>query len=187
MLVNDEPIESARQVQEQVQQAYGFDASEKLIRKTMKQDLKMSFRLAKRVPKQGNTERCLVLRQQYAIKMMELLEEGRRIINVDESWLNETSFYRKLWHPKDQVCSVPMQTVSPRLSLIAAIDTDGRTWYTLTQANTYSDVMLLFFKHLIEWLDQETPMWREDAVFLLDGARYHTSPETKEHLRRLGL
>ena len=46
-----------------MQLAYGVDVSEKLIRKTMKWDMKMSFRLAKRVPKQGNTERCLVLRQ----------------------------------------------------------------------------------------------------------------------------
>ena len=79
---------------------YGIDASLKQVRQTMKCDMHMSFRLAKRVPKQGNTERCLVLRQQYAIKMMELLEEGRHIINIDESWLNETSFYRKLWYPK---------------------------------------------------------------------------------------
>ena len=119
--------------------------------------------------------------------MIQLLEKGRRIINVDESWLNETSFYRKLWHPKRQVCSIPMQTVSPRISLIAAIDTDGRTWFTLTQANTDSDIMLLFFTKLILLLDQEASSWRDDVVFLLDGARYHTSPETKDHLRRLGL
>ena len=119
--------------------------------------------------------------------MLELLEQGRRIINVDESWLNETSFYRKLWHPKAEVCSVPMQTVSPRLSLIAAMDTDGRVWFALTQANTDSDVMLLYFTHLLRLLDQDTPTWRDDTIFLLDGARYHTSPETKEHLRRLGL
>ena len=60
---NDVPIENAKQVQKHVKQGYGVDASEKLIRQTMKRDMRMSFRLAKRVPKQGNTERCLVLRQ----------------------------------------------------------------------------------------------------------------------------
>ena len=119
--------------------------------------------------------------------MLKLLEDGRRVINIDESWLNETSFYRKLWYPKSQVCSVPTQTVSPRISLIAAIDTDGLVWFTLTQANTDSDVMLLFFSKLLEQLDKDTPLWRDNTIFLLDGARYHTSPETKEHLRRLGL
>ena len=55
-----------------------------------------------------------MLRQQYALKMLDLLEhtEGeqknrRRIINIDESWLNETTFYRKIWMPKNEACSVP--------------------------------------------------------------------------------
>jgi transposase len=26
-----------------------------------------------------------------------LLEQDRRIVNVDESWLNETNFIRKIW------------------------------------------------------------------------------------------
>ena len=51
--------------------------------------------------------RCLVLRQQYALKMLPLLESGRRIINVDESWLNGTNFVRgsdyvcDFWHEQD--------------------------------------------------------------------------------------
>ena len=48
----------------------------------------MGYRKAATVPVQANSERCLILRQQYAIKMLPLLESGRRIINVDESWIN---------------------------------------------------------------------------------------------------
>ena len=48
----------------------------------------LGFRLAKTVPLQVNLGRSLVLRQQYALKMLPLLEANRRIINVDESWLN---------------------------------------------------------------------------------------------------
>ena len=33
----------------------------------MRKELRMGFRLAKSVPIQANTERCLVLRQQYAL------------------------------------------------------------------------------------------------------------------------
>ena len=42
----------------------------------------------------------MVLRQQYAKEMLPLLEQGTRIINVDESWLSETNFIRKMWAPK---------------------------------------------------------------------------------------
>ena len=38
----------------------------------------------------------MVIRQQYALKMLELLRERKRIINIDESWLNETILFVKL-------------------------------------------------------------------------------------------
>ena len=60
--------------------------------------------------------------------------------------------------------------VAPRISLLLALDTDGKMWSALTQANTDADVMLLFLRHLIRRLDQESPGWEEDTIFLLDNA-----------------
>ena len=71
--------------------------------------------------------------------------------------------------------------------MIAALDTDERVYFALTHANTDSDIMLLFFSHLVQRLDAETPGWQEDTVFLLDGAKYHTSSETRLMLQKLGL
>ena len=63
--------------------------------------------------------------------------------------------------------------------MIAALDTDGRVWYTLTQVNTDSNIVTLFLHSLIETLDLESPGWQEDTVFLLDNAPYHSSEETR--------
>jgi hypothetical protein len=76
--------------------------------------------------------------------MLPLLEKGKRVINIDETWLNDTTHYRKIWYPKGQVCSMPTMTVSPRISVIAAIDTEGHIWFALTQSNTDSNVLLAF-------------------------------------------
>ena len=113
--------------------------------------------------------------------MLPLLEAPKRIINVDESWINETGFFRKLWQPKSETCSVPTRIFTPRLAVLAAIDTEGHVWFALTQANTDSDVLLIFFLSLLERLDRDTPDWRENTIFLLDGARYHTSAETRAY------
>ena len=51
----------------------------------MRKDLRMGYRFAKEVPIQCNLERNLVLRQQYYLRILPLLESGKRIINVDES------------------------------------------------------------------------------------------------------
>ena len=92
----------------------------------------MGYRQARSVPIQANSERCLVLRQQYALKMLPLLESGRRIINLDESWLNQTRFIRRIWVPADAAGTFTDKQVSPRISLIAALDTDGKIWCALT-------------------------------------------------------
>ena len=71
-------------------------------------------------------------------------------MNVDETWLNETTFVRKHWAPKGQPATIASKTVSPRLAIIAAIDTDGRMWFALTQSNTDSNVFCLFLVYLCE-------------------------------------
>jgi transposase len=117
--------------------------------------------------------------------MLELLRRGLRVVNVDESWLNESRFIRRMWCPPDGAGTVTGKMLQPRLSLIAALDTDGRLYFSLTHANTDSDVMLAFMQHLIRQLYQESPDWREGTVFLFDGARYHTSEEMREYFRKM--
>ena len=62
--------------------------------------------------------------------------------------------------------------------MIAALDTDGRVWFTLSHANTDSNMIRLFLSFLIKKLDNETPGWQEDTVFLWDNASYHKSEDT---------
>ena len=43
--------------------------------------------------------------------MFELLGEGKRIINIDESWLNETNYTRKMWAPSSSTSSLSSKIV----------------------------------------------------------------------------
>ena len=49
-----------------------------------------------------NTERCRVLRQQYAVRMIQLHQEYSLIINIDESLIKASNFYRKAWGKRNQ-------------------------------------------------------------------------------------
>jgi len=71
------------------------------IRLALRKDCQLGFVRAKKVQPRANSDRCLVQRQQYAIEMLKLLDQGKRVINLDETWLNETSFTRRTWAPKD--------------------------------------------------------------------------------------
>ena len=135
----------------------------------------MGYRMAKAVPTQSNVERALVLRQQYSLRLLPLLEKKTRIINVDESWLNQTRHLRRTWVPSDAPSTFREKQVQPRISLLLAIDTDGKIWCALTQANTDADVMTLFLRYLARRLDHETPGWQETSYILLDNAAWHVS------------
>ena len=104
---------------------------------------------------------------------------------MDESWLNESNFTRKIWCPGDGTATVTQRAVTPRLSLITALDTDGRVYFALTQANTDQHVMLTFLRHLVMKLDEEQPDWLGETIILLDGARYHTGEEIREYIRKM--
>jgi len=78
------------------------------------------------------------------MKMMKLLDKGWRILNVDESFINESTYNRKMWCPTKSPCTVNEKLVIPRLALIAALDTDGQVFFSLNHSNTDSEVMILF-------------------------------------------
>ena len=90
---------------------------------------------------------------------MELLSEGKRVINIDETWINETSFIRKTWAEKDGLGNTQKNSVQPRVSMILAIDTEGSVWFTLSHSNTNSTTMKLFLYSLVKVLNSELPGW----------------------------
>ena len=69
----------------------------------------------------------------YAKKMIELLDEGKRIINIDETWLPHLDFRSKKWCQRGEKNTVATKTLSHKVNMIAAIDTDGNLYLSLTQ------------------------------------------------------
>ena len=108
------------------------------------------------------------------------------MINVDETWLSETSFVSKVWAARDSKGNAKLNSVAPRVSLIVAMDTEGQVWFTSSHANTDSNTFTLFLYHLKHELERECPNFLEDTYFLLDNASYHSSEETQATIKTLG-
>ena len=161
--------------------------SDALVGSVLKKHFGMSYRVLKRAAYQGNSQRCLVTRMLYAKKMFELLQQGKRIINIDETWLPHTDFRNKKWRRRGEPNTMSTKALSPKVNMIAAVDTDGRLYLSLTQQNTDSDVMLMFMSRLANVLSQEGRDWRSDTYWLLDNAAYHRSAEVRECLLKLGV
>ena len=71
--------------------------------------------------------------------------------------------------------------------MIAALDTEGRVYFSLSHANTDQDTFMLFLQHLVTALDKDTPGWQQNSLILLDNASYHSGEQISTYLRKTQL
>ena len=69
--------------------------------------------------------------------------------------------------------------------MITAIDNYGEIYFSLLQNNSNNQIIELFLTYMVSLLDEQRKRWRNDTVFQLDGASWHTSRETIEVIERL--
>ena len=119
--------------------------------------------------------------------MLEQLALGHRVINIDQTWINDTNHKRRKWRLRGQSNSSPENKVSPRVSVQMAICTGGKLYCALTQVNTDSDVYCLFISKLVAKLTSEDRNWRQNTVLLIDGAKYQTGEQSIKHMKALGI
>ena len=106
---------------------------------------------------------------------MEIDFEKKIIMHVKETWLGMSDFRRRKWRPHRHTNSVAKLPLAPRVSMIVGLDTKGEVFVTLSQANTNTNNMILFFTELIRILEDLRPGFRKNHVFLLDNASWHKS------------
>lgn len=152
----------------------------------LRYDLNVMYRRIKKIPFHGNRTRCLVLRQQYAMFMLHQLSEGKRVINIDQSWLNETQFVRRCWRKRGEPNTMSQWAMNPRISVLMAIDTAGELYWALTQVNTDTKIFCLFMQKLANKLGQQDKRWRDNTIILIDGAKYQTNKESVSYMMALG-
>ena len=59
--------------------------------------------------------------------------------------------------------------------MMAAVDNYGDAYLSLLQANTNQYTFAEFVRELVRILDKDRPQWRSDTIWLVDGAKMHTT------------
>ena len=85
------------------------------------------------------------------------------------------------WRTKGQTNSVNDKQISPRISVIAAVSTEGEVYMSLSTVNTDEDSFRLFVSKLAAKLNVERPGWKKDTVWLIDNASYHSGQQTRAY------
>ena len=176
-LENGEMIERAEDIMNEFEESGGGRVKLYRVRQVMRDLLNLRYNKIVKLPVHGNSERCLVQRQQCALEFLKLVQTKRRIINIDESWVDSGDYRRRCWQRKGLSNSLPVKKVNPRITLIVALDSEGKIYASLLQANSNADTMQLFLTELIKTLDQEDKNWRTNTVLMWDNAGYHEARE----------
>ena len=165
-------LDSISSVKQELEKSHGLEAKRKDIRDVMVNGLGMSYRKITSISIYANSNRNLVCRQRFAMKLIELMSDGKRILNIDQTWLGMSDFRRMKWRAKGSTNSVPQLPMLPRISMFVGLDTEGQVYLSLFQANSNTKITELFFHHLVKQLDDERPAWRHDTVIMIDNAPY---------------
>ena len=81
--------------------------------------------------------------------------------------------------------SVGAFQMTPRVTMLTAVDTLGNLFVALAQSNSNESMMSLFWKSLVKKLDKERSEWRQNTIWVFDGAAYHSSEASLKLLRQL--
>ena len=173
--VQDQTLKSAKVICEDIEENQGSKVSGKMVRKVLNSSGKLKFKKQKKIPLHANSLRNQYMRQQFSMKMLQFLVDGKRILAVDETWFGETNYSRQSWQQLHQQESQRNNVFRPRITMMAAVDNYGDAYLSLLQANTNQYTFAEFVRELVRILDKDRPQWRSDTIWLVDGAKMHTT------------
>ena len=148
-------------------------------------DLGYKFRKVNHIAMSANSERSLVLRQQWAITLLKENPSKKVLLNLDETWCGMSDWRRYKWRAPDCKNSVRAFQMTPRITMLTAVDTLGNVYISCAQSNSNQSMMSLFWKSLASKLDKERPNWRKNTLWTMDGAAYHSGEESLKVLKQL--
>ena len=116
--------------------------------------LGLKYKKVKHISMNGNSDKSLILRQQFALKFLDIDHKAKNILNLDETWLNISDFRRMHWKYAQPNCSIKAKKIAPRISMITGVDKLGNIYLCLSQSNSNKSMMGLFMEHLVVKLDK---------------------------------
>ena len=168
MLEEETFIDNVQQVRNEVQRRHQLEVSVEYVRQQFKA-MNIKYMKVKQVAPQANSDRSLVLRQRWAMNFLEQDWRHKNVVNIDETWLGMCDFRRMHWRPGDRNYSTKVKGLTPRISMITAVDKMGNVWLALTMSNSNQSMMGMFMEHFCRRLEQQNPYWRSNTVLLWDG------------------
>lgn len=114
-------------------------------------------------------------REEFAKKLITALEQGKKIINFDESGFNCSSNKNYGWVSKEGGGLRMHQKGFKNITLLSVITLEGDHFYSFVKGTHNQITMVEFLRQLTRRLDHQYPDWRETPKpYSLDGQLHYS-------------
>ena len=98
----------------------------------------MSYRKIYKKELLANTIKAKQKRQYASYLFAKTIADGKRIINIDESTLDQTNFVRRGWGRRGRKLFTQKSARLARFNIIAAASSDGAVWFSINNGKNNS-------------------------------------------------
>ena len=138
----------ARHVQRDIEAHFDVDVSLTTVKKILRLELGMSYKKIYRGNIRTNTVKAKQKRQYAAALFARLLADGKRVIHIDESTLDQTCYVRHGWGTAGEQLHSEHTFRLNRYNIIAATASTGEVWFCVNNGYNTSQTIWSFILKL---------------------------------------
>ena len=184
-LASQKDLITIKKIQAAVKEELGTVVPYYALRKIMRADMGLKWRCVRSQDHYVNTAVNLQHRFHFAVQMVTMLEQGKTLINFDESSINSTTSRSFSWVSTTHNEGRWFKKLVSGMSILLAATSNGEIFFQFLDGNNNQESMAEFLVLLSEQLDYHIADWRDTHVLLLDNCPSHKTAAVKEVLHKL--
>ena len=157
-----------------------------LVRRYMKESLKLTYKIGKSRPVLYDYDKSMLIKSYFSIKVVKLLPQIDVIINIDESWFSRTTVAKRSWLRRGMDETITNIKHSGSLSLVSAITSTGWSFNATVEGTVSSKILLDYLKQVLDFLTEHHKVKKEKILILMDNAPTHRANIVMEYLNSCG-
>ena len=171
----------------EIREKLGVEIKTYALTKLIRRELQLVWRRVRPQHAYVNSHKNIVLRQTFAIKLIDAIKAGKKIINMDETCITSTFKNAYSYGCRGEGNSRTFNKSVQGLSLLLAISQDGLRVFQFINGTHNTWTFMAFMTKLVALLDLHLENWREQYVILIDNCPAHSSAITAKMLSHMGV
>ena len=172
-------------IQKELNDKYRTQVSIPKIRRCLKYELHYSYKRWAPRPVDLNMQNQAYSKAYSSAKISKNIDCFDVLINIDETTLNKATKENYSWTQIGIPTPIWNITFKNSVSIIAAITTEGLSFWWLRAGSTDSSVFVDYLTDLVAYLKGHSKFKLKRMWLILDNAKYHTSSKTLKFLNSL--